>query len=71
MGGNVADRMIAAARELRTAVERVKLQPPVTHSYNPLGYAWAPHEAYVRKYGNCRKRALFLGMNPGPFGMAI
>jgi single-strand selective monofunctional uracil DNA glycosylase len=25
---------------------------------------------YLRRYGNGRKRVLFLGMNPGPFGMA-
>ncbi len=42
---------------------------PVTHTYNPLLYAWAPHEAYLRKYFGQPKRVLFLGMNPGPFGM--
>lgn len=41
----------------------------VTHLYAPLAYAWAPHEAYLRRYGEGRKRVLFLGMNPGPFGM--
>lgn len=29
-----------------------------------------PHEQYVRTYGNGEKGHLFLGMNPGPFGMA-
>ncbi len=38
--------------------------------YNPLRYAWAPHAAYIRKFGRNRKRILFLGMNPGPWGMA-
>jgi single-strand selective monofunctional uracil DNA glycosylase len=42
---------------------------PVTHVYNPLGYAWAPYEAYLRRFGNAPKRVIFLGMNPGPFGM--
>jgi len=28
------------------------------------------HEAYLRAFGGARKRVLFLGMNPGPFGMA-
>lgn len=37
--------------------------------YNPLEYAWAVHSAYLRRYGNGRKRVIFLGMNPGPFGM--
>lgn len=39
-------------------------------TYDPLVYARAPHEAYLKKYGAGPKRALLLGMNPGPFGMA-
>lgn len=38
--------------------------------YNPLDYAGSAHEIYLRKFGNARKRVVFLGMNPGPFGMA-
>lgn len=41
----------------------------MTHTLNPLEYAWAPHEAYLRKFGNGKKRVIFMGMNPGPFGM--
>ena len=26
--------------------------------------------AYLRKFGGSRKRVVFLGMNPGPWGMA-
>jgi single-strand selective monofunctional uracil DNA glycosylase len=42
---------------------------PVTHVYNPLEYAWAPHELYLRRFGNSGKKVVFVGMNPGPFGM--
>ncbi len=38
--------------------------------YNPLRYAWAVHAEYLRRFASGRKRVLFLGMNPGPFGMA-
>ena len=62
-------RLIAAARRLSTQVGRLKFQPPVTHVYNPLTYAWKAHAAYLRRFGNGRKRVVFLGMNPGPFGM--
>jgi len=67
---SIADQVIEAARGLRTAVDRLKFKPPVTHVYNPLDYAWCAHEAYLRRYANGRKRVVFLGMNPGPFGMA-
>ncbi len=62
--------LIAAGRELAARVDRLKFQPPVTHVYNPLDYARAAHELYLRKFGGARKRVIFLGMNPGPFGMA-
>jgi len=62
--------LISAARELRAAVHTLKFPPPAAYVYNPLDYAWAAHAAYLRKFGGGRKRVLFLGMNPGPFGMA-
>lgn len=38
--------------------------------YNPLSYAWEPHEQYLRQYVHPGAKVFFLGMNPGPFGMA-
>lgn len=66
---NPSERLAQAARELSEKVERLKFGPPVTHVYNPLTYAWQAHEEYLRRFGNSKKHALFLGMNPGPFGM--
>lgn len=67
---SIADDLIKAAGDLRDSVARLKFKSPVTHVYNPLDYAWAAHEMYLRKFGNSSKRVVFLGMNPGPFGMA-
>src|SRR5438552_4445352 len=61
--------LIMAAKRLREAVAVLRFTAPVAHVYNPLIYAWRAHEMYLRRYGNGRKRVLFLGMNPGPFGM--
>jgi single-strand selective monofunctional uracil DNA glycosylase len=66
---NASQHLIAAARKLSAQVGRLKFAAPVTHVYNPLDYAWAAHEKYLRKFGEGRKRVVFLGMNPGPFGM--
>ncbi|MGY8650523.1 MAG: uracil-DNA glycosylase family protein, partial [Verrucomicrobiia bacterium] len=38
--------------------------------YNPLNYAWPAHEQYLRLAAANKKNVVFLGMNPGPFGMA-
>ena len=64
-----AKLLIVAALELRTALEPLRFAPPVDYVYQPLDYAWAPHEAYLTRYGAGRKRVVFIGMNPGPFGM--
>lgn len=58
------------ARELAEKAGRLVFLPPVTHVYNPLDYAWVPHARYVSRYGKPPKEVLFLGMNPGPWGMA-
>lgn len=63
-------KLIAASRELAAQVDRLKFKPPVTHVYNPLDYARTAHELFLQKYGGGNKRVIFLGMNPGPFGMA-
>ncbi|MFM2295664.1 MAG: hypothetical protein RLZZ350_2077 [Verrucomicrobiota bacterium] len=65
-----APPLVLAAQKLSAQVARLKFRAPVTHVYNPLAYAWAAHEEYLRRYGGGRKRVIFLGMNPGPFGMA-
>lgn len=62
--------LVAAAQTLCRAVDRLTFSAPVTHVYNPLDYAWAPHAQYLERYGQGRKKVIFLGMNPGPFGMA-
>ncbi len=62
--------VIAAARELSAAMDKLSFDAPVAYTYNPLTYAWAGHEAYIRKFATGKKKVLYLGMNPGPFGMA-
>jgi len=56
----------ALARELRP----LRFGPPVACVYQPLEYARAPHHLYLRRYGVAPREVVFVGMNPGPFGMA-
>src|ERR1043166_1269673 len=63
-------QLIEAAQKLAKAADRLRFSAPVTCVYNPLLYAWRGHESYLRKFGAGRKRIVFLGMNPGPFGMS-
>ena len=56
--------------KLSRAVDRLSFGPPVTHVYNPLSYARASVELYLERFARSGAEAMFLGMNPGPFGMA-
>jgi single-strand selective monofunctional uracil DNA glycosylase len=47
----------------------MRFSEPVTHVYNPLVHAGRGHRRYLRRFGDGRKRVVFLGMNPGPYGM--
>lgn len=64
------DRIVAAARQLRDEVDALSFDLPVTHVYNPLRYAWDAHQQYLLRANDSNTRVVFLGMNPGPWGMA-
>ncbi len=66
----ISHELTQAAKKLRTKVNALSFGEPVTHIYNPLDYAWEPHRQYLDKFGNTKKQVLFLGMNPGPWGMS-
>jgi single-strand selective monofunctional uracil DNA glycosylase len=59
-----------ATVELCAELEPLSFSEPVTHVYNPLEYAHAPYDLYLQRFAASAKRVLYLGMNPGPYGMA-
>jgi single-strand selective monofunctional uracil DNA glycosylase len=54
---------------LRSQVESLRFSKDYI-VYDPLDYAWSLHEQYIMRYLRHPVKAIFLGMNPGPFGMA-
>ncbi len=60
----------AAAKRLSDETGALRFAAPVAFVYNPLSYAWPLHQAYIRAFAGEQKKVVFLGMNPGPFGMA-
>jgi single-strand selective monofunctional uracil DNA glycosylase len=65
----VSDFLIAASRALADQLRPLSFTT-ASHVYLPLDYARQPHELYLSRFGTGKKRVIFLGMNPGPFGMA-
>jgi len=66
---SLAKEVLAAASRLHRDTARLRFGAPVALVYRPLDYAWALHAAYLHQFANSRKKVIFLGMNPGPFGM--
>ncbi len=67
---NSARAIEAAAAQLARTSDSLAFQGKVAYSYNPLVYAWAPHAEYIRRFADGSRDILFVGMNPGPWGMA-
>jgi single-strand selective monofunctional uracil DNA glycosylase len=66
----IVDAVTTAAANLRDSVDRLDFSDHVPWVYNPLQYAWQAHEQYLTRFAKSSCRVLFLGMNPGPWGMA-
>ena len=69
MPPSFAGRILAATRRLRRELSGLRFRAPVRYVYDPLDHARRGHDAYVKTWGDSRRRVVFLGMNPGPFGM--
>jgi single-strand selective monofunctional uracil DNA glycosylase len=61
--------LLRIADSLAAEIERLHFSPPVAYVYNPLRYAREPLARYLDRYGEGPKEAVFVGMNPGPWGM--
>ncbi len=69
-GSTTADLVLAAAETLRAHSRSLSFSAPVAYVYHPLDYAWCGYHEYIRRYVRGAVGTLFVGMNPGPFGMA-
>ncbi|CAG5120104.1 unnamed protein product [Candidula unifasciata] len=65
-----SDRYVLFEKELCKKLSRVSLPGKIQYVYNPLEYAFESHLNFVRKFCAGEKYILFVGMNPGPFGMS-
>ncbi len=66
----ITDELIKITEEFSREISKLQFSEPVTHVYNPLEYARKSYGLYLQKYAAASKRVIFLGMNPGPWGMA-
>lgn len=67
---DIAGQLLLIEGGMSAKLGAMEFGAPITHIYNPLHYASQTHSHFVGCYGNGTKKILFVGMNPGPFGMA-
>jgi single-strand selective monofunctional uracil DNA glycosylase len=69
MTSMIHEGLWASIQKRAQEMQQRDYSPKAPVTYNPLDYAAEPAEAYWRLLGQGPKKALFLGMNPGPWGM--
>lgn len=67
---DISEELLSLERNLAMELGKITFRLPVQYVYSPLEYAFDIHAIYVKKYCSAIKRILFLGMNPGPWGMS-
>lgn len=66
-----AEKLLKIENDLSKKLNTLQFGPPIEYIYNPLEYASELHALFVKKYFTTpSKKIMFLGMNPGPWGMS-
>ncbi|KAK3922262.1 Single-strand selective monofunctional uracil DNA glycosylase [Frankliniella fusca] len=66
----ISEQLLRIELELCTQLSAFKFSHPVEYVYSPINYAFNLHAQFVRMFAQTAKKVLFLGMNPGPWGMS-
>lgn len=64
------EQVLGEYARLAEETRKLRFSPPAALVYHPLDYAWDAHSTYLKRYLSQDPGVLFMGMNPGPFGMA-
>lgn len=67
---DIPSKLLAIEYNLSKQIEHITFDTPVEYVYNPIDYALSVHSNFLHKYCHTTKKILFLGMNPGPWGMS-
>ena len=64
------EELLSVALSMQKKLSHFNFKEPVEYVYSPLDYDWYGYKSYITKFAPQKAKALFIGMNPGPFGMA-
>ena len=67
---DLAEQLMAIEEKLADDLMKLNYEFPVEYVYNPIKHAKELHYNFLKRYyTEGPKPILFLGMNPGPWGM--
>lgn len=66
---DLTDCFISLENDLVSQLNNLNYGPNVEYIYSPLDYASNLHKVFLKKFLCTSKKVLFLGINPGPWGM--
>ncbi|XP_061187648.1 uncharacterized protein LOC133195738 [Saccostrea echinata] len=66
---DIGNALLHNQRVLCENLQGLNFDEPVAHVYCPSVYAFETYKEFVRKYCRSEKKVLFVGINPGPWGM--
>ena len=67
---SISEQFLLIEQDQCQNLQKIQFTEPVAYIYNPLEYAFETHKDFIYRFCYSEKKVLFLGMNPGPFGMA-
>lgn len=67
---DICSSFLLSINNLSSKLREIKFSRPVEFVYNPTEYAYDVFKNYIHTYCNSLKHLMFLGMNPGPWGMS-
>ncbi len=67
---SISETLIEAAADLRRSLAKLDFSSVAEWVYDPFDYAWEPYCEYITRYARTSVKRVFMGMNPGPWGMA-
>ena len=66
----LADQLLTIEERLADELLKIQFNAPVEYVYNPIDHAKELHTNFLNRYYSSGDRSImFLGMNPGPWGM--
>nr|CAD7573437.1 unnamed protein product [Timema californicum] len=66
----LSDQFLTIELQLSTQMKALRYNHHVAYIYDPVEYAYNLHAQFTHKFCQSTKKILFLGMNPGPWGMS-